>query len=69
MKTKHVGKAEGAKTPEEYHALGAQLDGEAIVLGPARPRGFVVKFRSWEELERWEIRRLIETGKQTRCHE
>jgi hypothetical protein len=67
MKTKRVGKPEGAKTPEEYHALGAQLDREASVLGPARRRGFVVKFRTWEELERWETRRLIETGKQMRC--
>jgi hypothetical protein len=67
MKTKTVGKRHAAKTPEEFHALGAQLDRELQVIGPPRERGFVFKARSWEEFERWERNRLIERARRTRA--
>lgn len=54
---KTVGKRTPPKTPEEFHALAAKLDLEAKALDPDRPRGFVVKFRKWEDLERWERER------------
>jgi hypothetical protein len=60
MKTKTVGKRTPPKTPEEFHALGAKLDLEARTLDPHRPRSFVVKFRTWEDLERWESSQRIQ---------
>jgi Trm5-related predicted tRNA methylase len=66
METKTVGK-QMPKTPEEFHALGARLDLEARVLDPDRPHGFVVKFRTWEDLERWEKNRLIEQARRMRA--
>jgi hypothetical protein len=66
MKMKTVGKRT-PKTPEEFHALGAQLDREAKTLDPNRPHGFVVKFRTWEDLERWERSRLIEQARRMRA--
>jgi hypothetical protein len=67
MKTKRVGNRPSPKTPEEFHALGAKLDLEARTLDPHRPRGFVVKFRTWEDLERWEKNRLIEQARRMRA--
>jgi hypothetical protein len=67
MKTKTVGKRPTAKTPEEFHALGAKLDLEARALDPNRPHGFVLKFRTWEDLERWEKKRLIEQARRMRA--
>jgi hypothetical protein len=67
MKTKTVGKRPSPKTPEEFHALGAKFDLEARTLDPHRPHGFVVKFRTWEDLERWEKNRLIEQARRMRA--
>ncbi|HEV2806519.1 MAG TPA: hypothetical protein VGW57_16455 [Chthoniobacterales bacterium] len=67
MKTKIVGQRPSSNTPEEFHALGAKLDLEARALDPDRPRGFVVKFRTWEDLERWEKNRLIEQARRMRA--
>jgi hypothetical protein len=67
MKTKTVGKRPSACTPEEFHALGAKLDLEAKALDPDRPHGFVVKFRTWEDLGRWEKNRLIERARRMRA--
>ena len=53
MKSKIVGHRKTPKTPQEFHALGAKLDLEAKMLDPQRPRGFIVKFRTWDDLERW----------------
>jgi hypothetical protein len=66
MKTKTVG-ARTAKTPEEFHALGKQLDLEVKTLDPKRPSGFVVKFRTWEDLENWENNRRIEQARRMRA--
>ena len=66
MKTKTVGTRSAPKTPEEFHALGAKLDLEARLLDPDRPRGFVAKFRTWEDLERWERNRTIERAHRMR---
>ncbi|HKP03381.1 MAG TPA: hypothetical protein VJU77_08490 [Chthoniobacterales bacterium] len=66
MKTKTVGKRM-AKTPEEFHSLGAQLDLEARALDPNRPTGFIVKFRTWEDHERWEKDRLVEQARRVRA--
>jgi len=51
---KVVGRRKAPRTPTEFHALGAQLDREAKVIGPPRARGFVFKARTWEEFERWD---------------
>jgi hypothetical protein len=66
MKTKTVGRR-AAKTPEEFHALGAKLDLEAKLLDPDRPHGFVVKFRTWDDLERWEKNRSLEQARRMRA--
>jgi hypothetical protein len=68
MKTKTVGKRPSPKTPEEFHALGAKLDLEAKALDPHRPRGFVVKFRTWEDLERWEANARIQRARRMRAN-
>jgi hypothetical protein len=67
MKTKTVGQRKPAKTPEEFHALGARLDRDAEALNAHRARGFVVKFRTWEDLERWENKRLVDQARQIRA--
>ena len=64
---KVVGHRKAPQTPEEFHALGARLDREAAVLrSSSRPRGFVFKARTWQELERWEAsqgaRRISRVG-------
>jgi hypothetical protein len=66
MKTKTVGIRPSPKTPEEFHALGAKLDLEAKMLDPHRPRGFVAKFRTWDDLERCENNRFIEQARRMR---
>jgi hypothetical protein len=66
MMTKTIGKREPARTPEEFHALGAKLDQEIAVIGAPRSRGFVLKARTWEELERWENDRLVEHARKLR---
>jgi hypothetical protein len=67
MKTKTVGKRKSPKTAAEFHAQGAKLDLEASVVGPFRKRGFVLKARTWEELERWEKDRSLEQARQMRA--
>jgi len=67
MKTKTVGKRKGPQTPAEFHALGAKLDLEARTLDPHRPRGFVVRFRTWDDLERWKRERSIEQARRMRA--
>ena len=67
MKTKTVGNRPPPKTPEEFYALGAVLDREAKVLDPNRPSGFIVKFRTWDDLERWEKNRLLEQARRMRA--
>jgi hypothetical protein len=57
MKTKIVGKRKRPIEAQELHAAGAKFDREAEALAPRRTRGFVVKFRTWEDLERWETAR------------
>lgn len=64
MKIKIVGKRRPPKTPEEFYALGARLDAEAKALQVKRRRGFVFKARTWDDLERWENRRLVEVARQ-----
>lgn len=66
MKTKIVGSRPPPKTPEEFYALGAKLDLEAKVLDPNRPSGFILKFRTWDDLERWEKNRLLEQARRMR---
>jgi hypothetical protein len=66
MRTKNISKRKAPKTPEEFHALGAQLDREAKALNPHRPRGFVFKARTWEDLERWETQRFIDQARRIR---
>ncbi|CAN5230706.1 hypothetical protein BH20VER2_BH20VER2_13240 [soil metagenome] len=66
MKTKTVGQRKPPATPEEFHALGAKLDLEANIVGPPRPRGFVFKARTWEDLERWETKRALDQARQMR---
>ncbi|PYL08197.1 MAG: hypothetical protein DME33_07980 [Verrucomicrobia bacterium] len=63
---KIVGRRKTPRTPAEFHALGAQLDLEAKTLDPHRPRGFVVKFRTWNDLERWESSRRIQQANRAR---
>ena len=64
---KTVGRRKQPKTPEEFHALGAQLDREAESLAPSqRERGFVFKARTWDELEQWQLRRLKVRHRQSR---
>jgi hypothetical protein len=67
VKTKTVGKRPLATTAEEFHALGAKLDLEARALDPNRPHGYVVKFRTWEDLDRWEKNRLLEQARRMRA--
>ena len=62
MKTKTVGKRKQPQTPAEFYALGAQLDREMKALAPCRSRGFVVKFRTWDDLESWERTRTKRTA-------
>jgi len=43
-----------AKSPEEALRLSEQMNREARRLDPKpRPRGFVLKFKTWEEREQW----------------
>jgi hypothetical protein len=67
MKTKTVGKRRSPKTPEEFHALGAKLDLEATALDPHRPRG-VIKFRTWEDHERWLANERVERARRMRAY-
>jgi hypothetical protein len=60
MKSKIVGHRKRPRTPQEFHALGARLDCEAKTLDHYQRRGFVVKFRTWGDLERWEKSRRFE---------
>jgi hypothetical protein len=56
---KIVGRRKRPATPEEFHALGAQLDREAqSIASGQRERGFVFKAKSWDELEQWQLNRL-----------
>jgi hypothetical protein len=49
-----------ARTPAEFHALGARLDRELSIVRPfTRKHGFVFKARTWDELAQWESQRLI----------
>ena len=58
--SKVVGRRKTPRTPADFHALGARLDRELLVVRPfERKRGFVFKARSWSELAQWESRRLI----------
>lgn len=66
MKTKTVGNRPAPKTPEEFHALGAKLHAEAKLLDPNRPRG-VIKFRTWQDHERWETEQRIERARRMRA--
>ena len=53
-----IGQRKEPKTPEEFYALGEQLDREAKVLAPfPRNRGFVFKARTWDDLKRFEDER------------
>jgi hypothetical protein len=57
---KIVGHRKPARTPQEFYALGARLDRELSVIRPFnRKRGFVFKARTWDELAKWESRRLV----------
>jgi hypothetical protein len=59
--TKIVSRRKRPQTPEEFHALGSQLDHELSIVRPfTRKRGFVFKARTWEECADWESRRSIE---------
>jgi hypothetical protein len=63
--SKVVGRRETARTPAEFHALGARLDRELSVVRPfERKRGFILKARSWDELAHWESQRLIKEHRQ-----
>jgi hypothetical protein len=63
--SKVVGKRKAPQTPAEFHALGARLDRELSVVKPfTRKRGFVFKARSWDDLARWELQRLIKEQRQ-----
>jgi hypothetical protein len=54
-----------ARTPAEFHALGARLDRELSVVRPfTRKHGFVFKARTWDELAQWESQRLIKEYRQ-----
>ncbi len=65
--TKVVGHRKAPKRPEEFYALGAQLDQEAKLLSPLpRARGFVFKARTWDELRRWEDERARARHRQIR---
>jgi hypothetical protein len=62
---KVVGRRRVPRTPAEFHALGARLDRELLVVKPfVRKRGFVFKARSWDDLTRWESQRRIEEHRQ-----
>jgi hypothetical protein len=64
---KIVSRRKQPKTPEEFHALGAQLDREAEAIAPSqRERGFVFKARSWDELEQWQMSRFKARHRRTR---
>jgi hypothetical protein len=63
MKTKTVGKRKSPKRPQEFRAIDTRLDREVKMLDPQKPRGFIVKFRTWGDLERWENDRLIEQAR------
>lgn len=67
MKVKTVGNRSKPKTPAEFYALGAKLDLQARVIGPPRKRGFVLKARTWEDLERWEKARSVERAARMRA--
>jgi hypothetical protein len=59
--TKIVSRRKRPQTPEEFHALGSQLDRELSIVRPfSRKRGFVFKARTWQEFADWESRRSIE---------
>jgi len=54
-----------ARTPAEFHALGARLDRELSVVRPfTRKHGLVFKARTWDELAQWESQRLIKEYRQ-----
>jgi hypothetical protein len=54
-----------ARTPAEFHALGARMDRELSVVRPfTRKHGFVFKARTWDELAQWESQRLIKEYRQ-----
>jgi hypothetical protein len=66
--TKIVRGRKPPQTPEEFYELGAQLDAEAKILSPLpRQRGFVLKARTWEELESWQKKRLRARGQRIRA--
>jgi hypothetical protein len=51
---KIVGTRKPPQTPEEFHARSWRLEQEIRLINPfPRPRGFVVKAKTWEEWERW----------------
>ena len=52
--TKIVGRRQPPATPQECHTLAAKQYRAAVIMSPfPRPRGFVKKARTWEEMQRW----------------
>jgi hypothetical protein len=63
-RSKDVGQRK-ARTPAEFHALGARLDRELSIVRPfTRKHGFVFKARTWDELAQWESQRRIKEYRQ-----
>jgi hypothetical protein len=56
---KTVGKRKPPQTPAEFHALGAILDREIESLRSSPRERFVLKARTWDELERFQAQRLL----------
>ena len=56
---KTVGKRKLPQTPAEFHTLGATLDREIESLRSSPRERFVFKARRWEDLERFQARRLL----------
>jgi hypothetical protein len=56
---KIVGKRKPPRTPAEFHALAAALDRETEALRRGPRESFIFKARSWDELERFQAKRLL----------
>lgn len=56
---KTVGRRKEPKTPAEFYALGAILDGEINSLRSSARERFIFKARTWDELERFQAQRLL----------
>ncbi len=53
-KVKRVGKRKRPETPEECLRMVERMNAEVALLSPfKRPRGFVAKFKSYEDYEAW----------------